>query len=80
MVEIKTFTAEEFATFLEANPVDHHDQKTGICWFGDKDRKFRCADGRELHNHSVGGPDPVRVVVADSAAEATRELERIRLP
>jgi predicted GNAT superfamily acetyltransferase len=78
MLEIKTYSADEFAEFLKANTVESYDRTTGVCWFADKDGKFLCTDRASVHNHRHGGREHVRVVIADSLDEAIRELAAIR--
>lgn len=78
MVETNTYSPDEFTAFLEENPIQMYDRSTGICWFDEKEGRSRCTDRVSMHNHEVGGPDAVVVVVADSPAEAVRALGSVR--
>lgn len=76
-VSIETLSAEQFRAYRRTHQIDF-DRERGVAWLPCEGGKLCCIDRVSLWNHSAGGPDDVRVVVADSEAEAVRELERIR--
>lgn len=74
----KDFTPVQFTDFLRQFPVEQRDPTTGIVWLKEDSGLHQCADGVDFRNHEAGGPDGVRVVIAERGEDAVSALEAYR--